>query len=132
MEFTPVVDVEVSALGYFDGSQNGLRQPHNVGIFDRDSKDQLVGVIITADTPLEGAFRWKSVTPLVLKAGKSYIVAYEADEPMDEEVNGGGDWAPELKPGRCWLAHSSWQCPESAGYVRTVAANFKFKPVSAP
>ena len=131
-DFTPLVDVEVSALGFFDGNGDGLRQTHRVGIFDRDSKRSLVETFVRSDSALEGAFRWESLpAPVVLKAGKTYIVAYEADKPMDEEVVARGDWAPELKPGLCWYDRTSWTCPLSRDEGVAVAGNVKFKPVSA-
>jgi hypothetical protein len=132
MDFTPLVDVEVSALAFFDGNGDGLRASHKVGIFDRDSKEQVLGALIAPDSTLEGTFRWESVEPVVLEAGKTYVVVGECDKPYDEEVRGRGDWAPELKSGRFWWAWS-WKCPEGAEYgPRWVSSNFKFKPVSAP
>jgi hypothetical protein len=131
-DFTPLVDVEVSALAFFDGNGDGLRVSHRVGIFDRDSKEQVLGALIAPDSTLEGTFRWESVEPVVLEAGKTYVVVGECDKPYDEEVRGGGDWAPELQSGRFWWAWS-WECPEGAEYgPRWVSSNFKFKPVSAP
>jgi hypothetical protein len=131
-DFTPRVDVEVSALGFFDGNGDGLRQAHRVGIFDRDSEHSVLEALVSSDSTLEGAFRWESVEPpVVLEAGKTYVVAYEADKPMDEEVVGRGDWAPELKPGLFWYDRTSWTCPLSRMEGVAVAGNFKFKPVSA-
>lgn len=133
MDFTPLVDVEVSALAFFDGNGDGLRASHKVGIFDRDSKEQVLGALIAPDSTLEGTFRWESVEPVVLEAGKTYVVVGECDKPYDEEVRGRGDWAPELKSGRFWWAWS-WECPErvESGGAQYVSSNFKFKPVSAP
>jgi hypothetical protein len=128
--FTPLVDVEVSALGFFDGSTDGLRHSHRVGVFERESKHSVVSVIVRSDSTLEGAFRWESVDPVVLQAGKTYIAVYETSNPQDEVVSGRGDWAPEFEVHRSYEARS-WQCPEKGCYLQTVASNFKFKPVSA-
>jgi hypothetical protein len=98
LEFVPWVDVEVTALGYYDEGGDGLVNEHTVGIFEKSNR-QLVSDTVTVDggSTLEGAFRYEEVTPVVLKGGTSYVVAGSTNAPYDP-MAGGTDvaWAPEL------------------------------------
>jgi len=134
-EFRPLVDVEVGALGLYDDNGNGLRQAHRVGIFERDSKQSVVDVIIRPDSTLEGEFRWEPVESVLLKTGKSYIVASDNFRPFDTIVHGRGDWPLTLDPGSCWstgrLRDKSWRYPDKPTKLPLIGPNFKFTPLSA-
>ena len=52
LEFVPWVDVEVSALGYYDHAQDGLRNDHKVVIYDSD-KEAVTPIVV-----VNGAANW--------------------------------------------------------------------------
>jgi hypothetical protein len=99
LEFVPWVDIEVTALGYYDEGGDGLVNEHTVGIFEKSNR-QLVSDTVTVDggSTLEGAFRYEEITPVVLKGGTSYVLAGSTHSPYDL-MAGGTDaaWAPELR-----------------------------------
>jgi hypothetical protein len=75
-KFTTNSPINVTDLGYYDAGANGLITTHSVGIFDN------TGVLLTSASvdagttdPLVGMFRYKSITPYLLAAGQTYIVA---------------------------------------------------------
>ncbi len=102
LEFVPWVDVEVTALGYYDEGGDGLVNEHTVGIFEKSNR-QLVSDTVTVDggSTLEGSFRYEAITPVVLKGGTSYVVAGTTKAPYDPMAGGAGGtaaaWAPELR-----------------------------------
>ncbi len=74
--FRPNVDIEVTALGYYDHDQNGFPVVfHPVAIYDFATKAQLAKVSVTTTSPVDGLFRYASIEPLLLAAGQSYVVA---------------------------------------------------------
>ncbi len=81
IRFTPNSDVAVTALGYFDNEAygakySGLLTSHDVGIFD-DAGALLISATVDAGNsdPLAGYFRYKSVAPLIIRAGHEYTMA---------------------------------------------------------
>jgi hypothetical protein len=101
LEFVPWVDIEVTALGYYDAGGDGLVNEHTVGIFEKSSR-QLVSDTVTVDggSTLEDAFRYEDITPVVLKGGTAYVLAGSTHAPYDLMVGGTGTdaaWAPELR-----------------------------------
>jgi hypothetical protein len=136
-EFWPYVDIEVTALGYFDDNADGLVSSHRAGIFDTLSADGLAGTSIGPDSPLDGAYRWESLaSPLVLKAGHSYVVAVSAKGPpwdLDTPSRPAGMvWSPWIKHGKYHANLKPWGFPEvDKGEMFVLTANFKFQPVSA-
>lgn len=139
-EFRPYVDIEVTALGYFDDNADGLVQDHWAGIFDMATKKGVVTTTVGPNSTLDGAYRWEAVTPWVLKAGHSYVVAiwgrYEPGQPYDTDTYSrpaGAVWAPEIKHGRYRATLGPWGFPDQVQELSELilTANFKFKPVSA-
>ncbi len=92
--FRPNVDIEVTALGYFDHLQNGfpVSKQHPVALYDFATKQRLVRVVVNTASTLEGIFRYTAIEPLRLNAGQSYVVAgytplvplNAAEIPLDE------------------------------------------------
>ena len=99
--FTPTVDIQVTHLGYFDDSGDGLRHDHPAGIFDMATKKLLVKSIVRRQSPLEASYRFVKIAPVTLKAGREYAVVAYAMPPFDPEVNWpeGLVWAPEIEVG---------------------------------
>ncbi len=73
-QFTTNKTVNVTALGFYDDDRNGLTEAHDVGIFD-DSGTLLVNVTVNPEASLDGFFRYTSVAPTVLQAGKTFFIA---------------------------------------------------------
>lgn len=77
--------VQIFSLGFWDDSQNGLAQSHQVGIWSADGSTLLVSATIPSGTsaPLDSGFRFVSVTPVTLAANTSYLAgAYLGSEPV--------------------------------------------------
>jgi hypothetical protein len=127
-EFRPYTDIEVTALGYFDGSGDGLRHDHEVAIFDADSQDAIATAQVHPYSALQGAFRWESIRPVLLLTGKSYVVAGSAFPPYDPEAATEGTWAPELMRGDYREVHRDWSFPHEHFRRPCIGPNFKFKP----
>ena len=132
LEFVPWVDVEVSALGYFDYAQDGLRNDHKVVIYDSDKEAVTPIVIVNGASALDGIFRYESIAPVVLKAGETYVLAFLGDMNGDYGTNfpEGVVWAPEIRFVG-WKEHDrSWDYPDGTWDFLDVSANFTFLPVS--
>jgi hypothetical protein len=136
-EFVPWVDIEVTALGYFDEGGDGLVNEHTVGIFEKSNR-QLVGDTVTVDgsSTLEGAFRYEEITPVVLKGGTSYVVAGSTNAPYDLQA-GSTDaaWAPEVRyVTYCYLPGEfafPWRT-KAIHLVNAFTANFTFRTPASP
>ena len=133
LEFVPWVDIEVSALGYYDHGQDGLRNDHKVVIWDYHGvKTVTPTVIVTSASDLDGQFRYEPIAPVVLKAGTSYVVAFLGDMDGDpgthpKEVV----WAPEIRYVGWHERDNSWGFPSTLWNYLDVSGNFKFLPVPA-
>lgn len=75
-QFTPLSDIAVSSLGFFDYLGNGLGESHTVGIFD-SAGNLLTSAVVSSGTgnPLDGAFRYTDIAPVTLSAGGTYTAA---------------------------------------------------------
>ena len=130
-EFKPTVDIQVTHLGYFDDSGDGLRHPHPVGIFEVSTQKLLVKTTIEKMSPLDGAYRFAKIQPLTLTAGASYVVATVSYPPFDPEVDGptGLVFAPEIEyVGYRETGTDELVYPPSSPY-EFITANFKYKPL---
>ncbi|MDX1684026.1 MAG: DUF4082 domain-containing protein, partial [Saprospiraceae bacterium] len=76
--FTPTEDIEVTALGVYDFSNNGLNSDHPVGLYDGATQALLASTTVPAGTgaTLISGFRYVDLaSPVVLTAGNTYVVA---------------------------------------------------------
>jgi hypothetical protein len=134
--FKPTVDIEVTALGWYDDAQDGLTQAHRVGIFDASDEQLLVESEVQPDSPLDGGFRWVPLAPpLVLEAGQEYVMAGFARGPFDLAVKNPKDAtiAPELGYLRFRTTPERdphWGFPDETDASTLLDTNFKFRPVS--
>ena len=134
--FKPTVDIEVTALGWYDDAQDGLTQVHRVGIFDAGDEQLLVESKVQPDSPLDGGFRWVPLAPpLVLEAGHEYVMAGFAHAPFDLAVKNPKDAsvAPELGYLHCRTTPERdrhWGFPDKKDASTLLDTNFKFRPVS--
>jgi hypothetical protein len=137
LEFVPWVDIEVSALGFCDAGGDGLLNSHTVGIFDTDTKELVTPtVVVDSESSLDGSYRYESITPVVLKEGRSYMVVGDNQPPFDpvafDTVAGGGShiWEPELR----FIGHSEsygdFEFPGWRNRYLWMTPNFKFMPVA--
>lgn len=79
-EFTPLVPITVTALGYYDdtfASGPGLSASHEVGIYDLDTFQLVVSATVPAGNQVElvDVFRIIDITPTDLVAGRTYVLA---------------------------------------------------------
>lgn len=83
--FSTLNEVIVRSLGYYDHQGNGFLTPHEVGIFDATTGTLLTSTLLNAGTEhnLDGKFRYKAITPIVLPAGKTFILAATTYGPSD-------------------------------------------------
>jgi len=128
-DFRPYTDIVVTALGYFDGSGDGLRNDHRVAVYEADSQNALAMTVVHSDSELQGAFRWESIRPVLLLTGKTYVVVGETYPPDDREAPTEGTWAPELMRGDYREVHKVWAFPHEHFRAPCVGANFRFKPL---
>jgi hypothetical protein len=82
--FTPITDIEITALGFFDatslptGTGVGLSQPHDVGIYRVSDQVLLISNTIPAGilADLNANFRYVTLsTPVRLAGGTTYLMA---------------------------------------------------------
>ena len=134
--FKPVVDIEVTSLGYYDDGGNGLLHAHRSAIFDGATGLAVVETIIRSQSPLAGLFRWESVGPVVLKAGQEYVMVSSREAPFDPEVLDPDD--ASLAPELLYVGNSEtpengsgWGYPDRSVSSILLSGNFRFRPVSA-
>lgn len=110
-EFTLDESKLIMDLGIFDEGQNGLNQAHQVGLWNS------AGTLLTSTTiapgtsaPLDGFFRYESISPIMLSAGTYTLGAYYPTA----SAAGGDPLAVENSPiftdGVTWLdsKQNSW------------------------
>ena len=132
LQFVPSVDIEVSALGYYDHGRDGLRNDHKVVIYDSYRKAVTPTAIVGDSSDLGGLFRYEPIEPVVLKAGRHYVLAFLGAMSGDPGTDPDGVvWAPEIGFVR-WQEHDDgWAYPAGAWAFMDLSGNFKFLPVSA-
>ena len=130
-EFKPMVDIQVTHLGYFDDGGDGLRHPHPVGIFDVSTQKLLVKTTVETNSPRDGAYRFARIQPVTLAAGASYVVATVSYPPFDPEVAGptGLGFAPEIE----YVGYRETGTDElvypPSNPNEFITANFKYRPI---
>jgi hypothetical protein len=133
--FMPVVDIRVTALGYYDDAGDGLLHAHRSAIFDGATRQRVAETIVRPGSPLKGLFRWEPVGPVVLKAGHEYVIVSSSEQPYDPQVLNPEDAciAPELRYLRYRETReldSMWGYPDRSAVSVILAGNFRFRPVS--
>jgi hypothetical protein len=144
-DFTPNVDLSVTALGWYDQDGDGLRHDHPVGIFQTDTMALVApaATVTTASTLDSTAdFRFEAVTPFTLSAGTTYTLAGYGEGPNFDPyvVNpaGGIDFAPQVQFVRLRTSTATGlEFPTVAGSVGLVqnvflGPNFEFTANSVP
>jgi Domain of unknown function (DUF4082)/PEP-CTERM motif len=84
-EFTPIVDTWADKLGFYDSGHDGLSQDHEVRLYAVTGQTFITSATITNIDdwgvfslihPTDGyAFKWHAITPVLLTAGTSYLLA---------------------------------------------------------
>lgn len=69
-------DIYVTDLGFWDMGQNGLNDPHPVGIYDIATQSLVVSATVPSgkEGTLNGFFRYVPVPRIKLMAGKQYVI----------------------------------------------------------
>ena len=134
--FQPTVAIEVSALGFYDDGRDGLRCTHRAAIFDAAARKPVVETAIESQSPLDGAFRWEPVGPVVLKAGHEYVMVWDSPPPFDPGVPNPENASLALEVRYLGYRETAsgaplWCCPEVRAKNVVLSGNFKYRPVSA-
>jgi hypothetical protein len=66
----------ITALGFYDASEDGLLSSHGIGLYEATSQTLLASATVPAgsDSWLQNGFRWVSIPTLALSSG-SYVIA---------------------------------------------------------
>ncbi len=94
-QFTPVVDITVDTLGFYDANQNGLLVAHNVGIWSSTGTLLTSASITTANSTLSGPvfnggqYRFTNVSGPVLSSGATYVFGASIEGALDNWYFGG-------------------------------------------
>jgi len=90
-QFTPLVDIVVTSLGYYDRGRNGLSAFHPVSLFHARTGRQLAWVQVTRGSVRRANFRFEPIQPIVLQSGETYVIAGftpgNVDPPADTPVD---------------------------------------------
>jgi hypothetical protein len=141
-KFSPTVDIKITNLGCYDADGDGLARSHRVGIFDAGSGRLLASATVRPKSTLAGFFRWEPLkTPLVLKAGQSYLAGTEDKDTVETLYLQTGEsdleWASEVgfdvlchsRPSEsAFTAPTVPQAPQRYPFV--LSPNFMFMPFS--
>jgi hypothetical protein len=104
--FTPTIDIDVTALGFFDatslpaGTGTGLTQPHDVGIYRVSDQLLMASNTIPAGSGalLAANFRYVALpTPVRLAGGTTYLMAGFAFSASPDSAAAAGNWT--MAPG---------------------------------
>jgi hypothetical protein len=98
-KFTVNESSSIHTLGVYDSGQDGLASQADVGLWLASGGTPLAQTTIAAGTaaPLDGYFRFASVTPVALTPGVEYIVgAYLADGLATSLFGGNGTVDPRV------------------------------------
>jgi len=73
--FSVTTPIEVRELGFYDFQEDGLAQPHMVGIWDEGGVLlREVEVVAQEIAPLAGSYRYAGIEPLELAVGRTYVI----------------------------------------------------------
>ena len=86
--FVAKANITVTELGYYDDGGDGLEIDHPVALFDATGTTRLAEVTVRAGTvdTLRGKFRYRSITPVNLTAGTTYVLAGYHDSASTSDV----------------------------------------------
>ncbi|MEM7453849.1 MAG: hypothetical protein AAF456_05775 [Planctomycetota bacterium] len=96
-QFTTTERIQVEALGVMDAGGDGLREAHQVGIWDATGTSLLASATVqsgTASTPdttvmQNSLLRYELISPVVLVSGQTYIIgaSYDNDDLIFTNFN---------------------------------------------
>lgn len=87
--FTANRALSVTALGFYDQSQNGLSTSHRVGIFDASTRLLLTSTTVLPADPLTGFFRFHALSvPFTLTTGRDYYIVAVLNSANDGFATG--------------------------------------------
>lgn len=134
--FRPVVDIEVTALGYYDDGRDGLLNAHRSAIFDAVTRQAIAQATIRPQSALAGLFRWEPVGPVVLQAGREYVMVSSREGPFDPEIVDpkNASTTPELRYlgyRETPVGRPAWGCPDRTSTVVRLSGNFLYRRAPA-
>lgn len=90
-QFTPLIDVIVTSLGYYDRGQDGLAEMHPVTLFHTETGGEIAYAQITTDSVRRRNFRFQPIQPVLLRGGETYVLAAftpgNSDPPADSPAD---------------------------------------------
>lgn len=128
MEFGANAAITVTHLGYY--APNGtLSDPHEVGIFDRQTQALLVSTFVDPSDPLDGGFLYAAIAPLTLEEGKSYVIAGHTTAGSDFYNHAAASIAgPDIQLIQGRMAAIPFGFPtQGEGQTHRYGANFKYQ-----
>jgi hypothetical protein len=85
--FSTATDITVTELGFFDQTPaDPLSQTHEVGIWDA-SGTLLASITVGTNDPLDGSFRYHTITPFDLVSGITYFIGAAITSPFSEPAS---------------------------------------------
>lgn len=138
--FTLSDSLVVTQLGFWDERSDGLLQTHQVGIWAWDSPaSPLLQATVPSgvSAPLDGQFRWVTISPAVLGAGTYVIGAHGLDLDWENaSANGSVTESPAVDYQGSYYssANSGFSYPGTASGLSAgfFGPNFKYDPVPEP
>ena len=90
-QFTPLADLSVTRLGFWDAGGDGLVAAHEVGLFTTGGS-LLASAVVPAGTggALAGGFRWVDIAPVALEESVTYVIGGFWSGSSDPWVWNGG------------------------------------------
>ena len=88
-EFTPVTDLVIDSVGYYDYQSDGLAVGHDVSIWSIGGSLLQSTSVTTANSSLagpvvnDGQFRYTSIPDLAVSAGSTYVIVAAATGDLD-------------------------------------------------
>jgi Domain of unknown function (DUF4082)/PEP-CTERM motif len=85
--FSTTTAISITELGFYDATPaDPLSQDHEVGIWD-PSGTLLTSVTVGTADPLDGSFRYHTVTPVDLASGITYTIGAAITSPFSDVYN---------------------------------------------
>jgi hypothetical protein len=90
--FRTRLPIEVTHLGFYDLSGDGLAVSHTVGIWD-DQQNLLASAVVESDSARRGRFRYAVLaSPILLPGGQHFVIGGTVGQGADVYPYGGVNW----------------------------------------
>lgn len=132
-DFTPLQNIVVKQLGYFDFGQNGFNGGASIGLWQSDGT-LIVQTSVSSSDPLNGYYRFAAVTDTLLTAGTTYVIgAHDENDPVTDTRFATITQSPDISFGLAhWYPSSGLYFPDNTapGFIYT-EPNFTYTIATA-